>query len=316
MTELQRLLDGGSDELALALLRSADEDSPSDDSLKATAVVLGIGTTLGGSALLASGMKSAAGSGAGGALSQTTLAASPALATAASITFGAVAKQVVFGLVSGLFAMGGLQLALDHSSSSKPAAATEQPSVSPARTTPELRARGRAGSALPEALEPSSPAEQANSSAQPSTNNGLVPHAVRRRVAAPSLAENFVEPAHAAGSEIGAAAAPVEPQPAADAAKPQTVALNKSLAAEVALLDRARSALRAQNASGALRALDQYRKERQTAILDPEATVLQIQVLEKLGEHGAAVRLARQFVTSHPESRHVESLRVLAAEAP
>jgi outer membrane protein assembly factor BamD (BamD/ComL family) len=88
------------------------------------------------------------------------------------------------------------------------------------------------------------------------------------------------------------------------------------LAAEVALLDRARSALLAQNPSGAQRWLEQYRKERQTGILDPEATVLEIQVLEKLGNHGAAVRLARQFIVSHPDSRHVDSLRVLAAEAP
>jgi outer membrane protein assembly factor BamD (BamD/ComL family) len=97
--------------------------------------------------------------------------------------------------------------------------------------------------------------------------------------------------------------------------QPQAVALNKSLAAEVAMLDRARSALLAQNASGALRVLEQYRRERQTGILDPEATVLEIQALEKLGNRASAARLARQFIKSHPDSRHVESLRVLAAEA-
>jgi hypothetical protein len=44
--------------------------------------------------------------------------------------------------------------------------------------------------------------------------------------------------------------------------------------------------------------------------------VLQIQALEKFGDRASASRLARQFISSNPSSRHVDSLRVLAAEAP
>lgn len=310
MSELRRLVDGESDELALALLRSADDDSPSTDSLQAAALVLGLGTSLGGgTALLATGVKGAAGP---GVVSHATLGVSPAAATGASITLGAVAKQVALGLVGGLFAMGGVQLAIDRASDPKPIAALQQPANLAARSASQSHRREGASSALPPSAEPLVVAGQENPSAQPKANSPVAGPVMRRRPATRSAGEAVSEPAEAVPAK---AAATVEPQ-AAEVVKPQTaVAQNKSLAAEVALLDRARSALRAQDASLASRALDQYRKERQTAILEPEATVLQIQVLEKLGERAAAARLARQFIASHPESRHVDSLRVLAAEA-
>jgi hypothetical protein len=314
MTELRRLLDDNSDELALALLGSARDDSPSDDSLKATAVALGISTSLGGAALLASGLRAAAGPGVGAggaAAAQAALGAAPA-ATLGALTLGVVAKQIGIGLVAGVLAMGGLELAVERPFSA-PAPVAQKASISPARTTRQqgVHARSGAGSREPMAALVAAEPESDKPSAPASANDGASAHAAHRRVAPPSAAA-VAEP-QAAQAETSAAEPVVEPKP--EAAKPE-VALNKSLAAEVALLDRARSALLAQDPSGGQRALDQYRKERQTGILDPEATVLQIQVLEKLGKRGAAARLARQFIASHPESRHVDSLRVLAAEAP
>lgn len=317
MSELRPLLDGNADELALALLRSADDDSPSADSLKAAAVALGLGTSLGGSALLASGLHGASGSGAaagGGALSQAVVAASPGVG---ALTVGLVAKQVVIGLATGVVAMSGLELAGQHPFGSRERAPSAQVAhVAPARPALEARARNHSGVALPAPEAAVVSADAADPSAPAVASEGAGAQGVRYRALVPRATEagKVAEPAQAAVTP-----AP-EAKPEPELAKPQTVAvnksaLNKSLAADVAMLDRARSALLAKNPSGALRALEQYRKERQTGILDPEATVLWIQALEKLGERVPAARLARQFIASHPESRHVDSLRVLAAEA-
>lgn len=312
MSELRPLLDGNADELALALLRSADDDSPSADSLKAAAVALGIGTSLGGSALLASSLHGASGSSAAtgvGALSQAAIAASPA---AGAITLGLLAKQVAIGLAAGVVAMSGLELTSEHPFGSRdPAPRAQVASVSPARPAHEARAARQSGGELSQPASAALAADAENTSALVGLSDSAGVQGVRQRV----LTRKPVEAGKATEPAPAGAAAPAAPAPEGEAAKPQAVALNKSLAAEVAMLDRARSALLAQNASGALRALEQYRKERQTGILDPEATVLQIQALEKLGDRASAAHIARQFIASHPDSRHVESLRVLAGEA-
>jgi hypothetical protein len=315
MTELRRLLDGDSDDLAISILRSADDDSPSADSLKAAALALGISGTLGGSALLASGLRSAAVPSAAASGAHAAVGAPPA-ATVASITLGAIVKQMAIGVAAGVLAMGGVQLASDSASTSDAQAPKNIPA--PTRAS-AAQARGvvRGQPREPSAQTATLGAEALQSPTQPSLDGTPGAPGQRRRSAAPAVLN--VAPATVA--EAPAAAAPVgevaslEPVKAAEPEK-APVALNKSLAAEVLLLDRARNALLAQNPSGALRALDQYRKERQTAILEPEANVLQIQVLEQLGERAAAARLARKFVQAHPASRHAESLRALAAEAP
>jgi hypothetical protein len=315
MTELRRLLDGDSDDLALSILRSADDDSPTADSLKATALALGIGSTLSGSALLASGLRSAAVPSAAASGAHAAVGA-PAAATVASITFGAIVKQMAIGVAAGVLAMGGVQLASDSPSTSdakapKSIAAPTPASAAQARGS----ARGQLGEPSAQSTTPGAGALAAPT--QPSLDVASGASVPRRRNAAPAAlnaAPAVVGDAPAAALPASEAASP-EPVKAAELEK-APVALNKSLAAEVRLLDRARNALIAQNPSGALRALDQYRKERQTAILEPEANVLQIQVLDQLGEHAAAVRLARKFVQAYPASRHADSLRALAAEAP
>jgi outer membrane protein assembly factor BamD (BamD/ComL family) len=85
----------------------------------------------------------------------------------------------------------------------------------------------------------------------------------------------------------------------------------RSLAFEVDLLDRARRTLLAGRAADALSTLDRYGREYPSGILQPEAAVLRIQALEQRGDRAAAAALARQFIASHPGSRHVESLRAL-----
>lgn len=316
MSELRPLLDGNTDELALALLRSADDDSPSADSLKAAAMALGIGTSLGGSALLASGLHGASGSSAATGLSALSPAAIAAAPAAGAITLGLVAKQVAIGLAAGVVAMSGLELASENPFGVRDKAPNVQvASVSPARPAREARIAHQSGAALTQPVGATVAADAEDTSALSGASDNAGVQGVRHRALVPKGAEaaRASEPAPAQAAAAPTPAPEAKPEP--EAAKPQAVAQNKSLAAEVAMLDRARSALLAQNAPGALRALEQYRKERQTGILDPEATVLQIQALEKLGDRASAARLARQFITSQPASRHVESLRVLAAEA-
>ena len=317
MTELRRLLDGDSDDLALSILRSAEDDSPSRDSLKAAALALGISGTLGGSALLASGLRSAAVPSAAASGAHAAVGV-PAATTVASITVGAIVKQMAIGVAAGVLAMGGVQLA------------SEQPSSSDAKAPKSTVAAARAAAPQAGSRTPGHPreldartaalgGEAVEAPAQPSLDAAAAAPVVRRR-SMPSASDvsNAPSPTVFQAAETQApvsTAAPAQPVQVPEAEK-SPVALNKSLAAEVVLLDRARNALLAHNPSGALRALEQYRKERQTAILEPEANVLQIQVLDQLGEHAAAVRLARNFVQAHPESRHADSLRALAGEAP
>lgn len=88
-------------------------------------------------------------------------------------------------------------------------------------------------------------------------------------------------------------------------------ALPPSLAADLALLDRARRALAQHDPRGALQALDVYARQRQSGVLDPEAEVLRIHALLALGEHARAEKLARAFVAAHPTSSYAPELRAL-----
>lgn len=91
---------------------------------------------------------------------------------------------------------------------------------------------------------------------------------------------------------------------------------NTALALEVQLLDQARAALSSGNPGTALSFLDQYREQRKSAVLLEEATVVRIQALLALGQRSLAATLARRFIERHPKSRHAESLRLLAEQAP
>jgi hypothetical protein len=215
VTELRRLLDDNSDELALALLRSAGEDSPSNDSLKAAAVALGIGTGLGGAALLASGLRTAAASGAsagGAAVTQAALGAGPA-ATVGALTLGVVAKQVAVGLVAGVFAMGGLELAIERPFAS-PAPAAQKASISPARTTRQPSARIQFAAGVPEPVATALAAESDKPVVPAGANDGVAARAMRHRVTTPGVAAAEPQAADAARSGVAAAEPVVEAKPA------------------------------------------------------------------------------------------------------
>ena len=85
----------------------------------------------------------------------------------------------------------------------------------------------------------------------------------------------------------------------------------KSIAEEIAILDRARRQLAEGNAKGALRSLDELGPAGASA-LGPEVSVLRIRALAKTGQRQAAARQARRFLSRHPNSPHARELQLIA----
>jgi hypothetical protein len=311
--ELERLLDGRNDELGLAMLRAASDEAPSEESFKAAAAALG----LSGAAVSMSLGATATSSGAVASLGVPQKLGVLAL-KAGSLTGGVIAKHVLIGMLGGAVAMGGVSYAADQWTS--PGARASAP-LMPAKASdaPRTPPRVRPSAARPEAAvvaqgDGASPAGSAASNARrPLSAANSMPQRAEALLVAPTVPARLSTTA--LPQNAGSAAFSAEPEPAA--ATPSANAMseaNKSLAIEVALLDRARSALLRSNPNEAMRALEQYRHQRQSTILEPEATVLQIRAFDQLGQRSTASRLARAFIQSHPQSRHVEALRALAAD--
>jgi outer membrane protein assembly factor BamD (BamD/ComL family) len=86
------------------------------------------------------------------------------------------------------------------------------------------------------------------------------------------------------------------------------------LAAEIRLLDQARTALAAGDSPRAATLLDRYAANRPSAVLAQEAALLRVRLLLSQGDRAMASQLARRIIHEHPESTHVDSLRSLAVE--
>ncbi|MGC4095052.1 MAG: hypothetical protein QM756_45465 [Polyangiaceae bacterium] len=309
MNDLSRLLDSSEDELALSLLRSASEEPP-PEAIGKVARALGVGGALALSsattgALLASKAQVA---------SAATLA--PAAATAPSVSslswlVGIVAKPLAIGVVGGLCTLSGIKYV------SQPRASEATTHSAELRSQPAQPARTVTS---PREASPVAPAEVSESTAVVSITNPsearLVRPAAAPRVAltpAPTPVAPEVRPLAAAAAFPSPVAAPSEPAPAAERARTPS---EEALAKELGLLRQARGLLGAGDARGALRQLDQYVAERKSGALEPEATVLRIEALQRLGDRAGAAGLARGFLRAHPERGHDESLRSIAGQAP
>ena len=86
-----------------------------------------------------------------------------------------------------------------------------------------------------------------------------------------------------------------------------------ALRAEIALLDRARNALRDGASARALRLLDQHRARFAHAQLAPEAAALRIEALVQRGAYDQADSMSRQFMASHPTHPLAERVADLTA---
>jgi hypothetical protein len=93
------------------------------------------------------------------------------------------------------------------------------------------------------------------------------------------------------------------PVPAARPAAPfRRHAATPDLRGEIALIDAARTALRASAPERALSLLDHHRRSYAHGAFAPEAAVLRIEALEAAGRTGEARSLARGFLAKHPDS--------------
>jgi TolA-binding protein len=108
-------------------------------------------------------------------------------------------------------------------------------------------------------------------------------------------------PAEAPHRASGAAATPV---PAASA----------SISDEIRMLDAARRAEASGDSAGAIKALDDYKKQYPRGMLSEESVLLRIQALARLGNRTAARSLAQKFRAAHPDSPHLRRIDSVLAE--
>ena len=94
----------------------------------------------------------------------------------------------------------------------------------------------------------------------------------------------------------------------------ELVALDASLSAEIRVLDTARAAVDAHNPTAAQRALDSYAQRFPQGHLKPEAAVLRLAVLVRLGNRQAAKSLAAQLLANESYKAYEARIRSLLRE--
>lgn len=94
---------------------------------------------------------------------------------------------------------------------------------------------------------------------------------------------------------------------------------NLQLAQEMQVIDRARTALQANNPRLCLRILAEHRRTFTRPRLNPESAYLRMQAAQRLGDRSTAMTIAREIVRRYPNSPHVgraEALLQRESEVP
>ena len=91
-------------------------------------------------------------------------------------------------------------------------------------------------------------------------------------------------------------------------------ALQEKLSREVALLDQARSLLARGKPRAALAALERREREIKSGVLGPEAKLLKVEVLLRVGHRRSAEALANGELARHPRGPHADRLNTLLGE--
>jgi hypothetical protein len=145
-----------------------------------------------------------------------------------------------------------------------------------------------------------------------------------RESAAPPAQDASATPTVAPVSTAPAAVTAADIEPTPSAAKPtgESVAASTrpadddaALRAEIALLDRARYALRDGAGERALRLLEQHRRRFQNGQLAPEARALRIEALLQRGSYAQAESMSREFAVAYPNHPLRERVAALHARA-
>jgi hypothetical protein len=282
------------DDFDRALLGSAQRDTPASGAAARAAVALGIAAVVAPAAAAA-----AATSVAGRA------------ATLSMSKWAIIGTLGVAGAGTGTVAY----LGVDRGPEA-PAAAVAAP---PARAGRDAARVPPPAAALPEAPVVQPPPVH---DATPAAPGVVARPAAPRDVAAPLAAPTSPAPAGPQSAPVAAPTAPAAaaPAPAASAAALDAAAAARpagtgpvSIAEEVALVDRARHALRQGRAGEAFDTLSLYQSRWPNGVLATEVLVLRVEAQLRLGQRTSAQRDARAFVAVHPQSRYATRLRELFA---
>jgi len=124
----------------------------------------------------------------------------------------------------------------------------------------------------------------------------------------PPVEDSRAMNAPSAKSSVKAAVSSVSRAPApADSAA--------DLGEQLRLIDAARSAIAAGNASAASQALASYSSKFPHGSFGQEAQVLRIETVDMQGNHAQAAALAKNFLAQHPNSPHVSLVQRIAGHA-
>lgn len=285
MTKRLTLLVRTSDPFERALLGSVRCDQPPPHAIQRAAAALGLGTT----AFLSTGVVAGA---------QSFAATSLRLVAFKAIGIGFVAGGM---LVAGASTVSSLQPGDQSQVRTGPSGALD--SFAPGVTT---------GLRIEEIALPPAP---------PTVPTALAVdgHAPRRSPASPSNSANAKKPEDAREREVASAPKPL----IAPTAAPRGVqwmntappAQASSMGEEIAVIDRARLALRSGDARSAMTELDSYDRRWPSGAFGMEASILRIEARLLLGDRAAAERDANAIISRQPNNRYSARLRELIGRA-
>jgi hypothetical protein len=223
--------------------------------------------------------------------SATAAAAGAGGASAASV--GAVSKWVVLGMLAGVVTTGSVEVVRGRTEARDVVVRAAPARPSPVRVEPPWQNRPATTDA-------------------PRTREGGDAHGGSGTGATARTAP-FAAPAWAASQDVTAAPTRA-PRTLGTAVPPEKAAAPPGLAREIEALDDARRRLDARDAAGALAALDAFEAAFPGARLAPEASVLRLETLLRLGRKDAARRLGERLLGAEPSSTHARRVRSLLAE--
>lgn len=133
----------------------------------------------------------------------------------------------------------------------------------------------------------------------------------------PAAASAAPKPNIADAPTLTPSATPAPHKPAPSARGGATVPVDStSIAREIEAIDTVRKLVSQRQASAALSALAQYRKEFPRGALRQEAILLHIEALTQAGRLDAARALGQRFLREHPRTPHEKRVRALLGDAP
>jgi hypothetical protein len=278
MTQFSRLRDGEGSDVERLLLGSAEGDAPLPGVRIKTLAALG----LTGAAAATSGAAHAASAALGGAAGGK---------TAGSAAGAALAKWMIVGAVAGATTTGSVVVA-----------------TTPGLFGGEPPARVSTGSSTERPAQPNKGVAAPPNAARAATEKATEPERRVDQVSRPTVEPSVPRARISPEDESSADRAPMPQGTAFPNAGADTVA------EEVTALDRARAALAAGDAAGALARLDAYARRYRRGTLAPEAAVLRVRALVQLGRSREAREAVDAFVRAYPGSPQTSRLRALVGD--